>query len=148
MHGYGILLIVLVVLFIRALKKKKEKLPGGLTRTTLSPYEEAIQALEALTVPVASTEVKPYYTALDGVFKRYLSRTFGWKAQQFTTSDVLIHLPGILENAGERSELAETLRLGDAVKFARYFPEVAWHSKAQEQIKKAIDTIHKIKDKS
>jgi len=142
------LLIVLVVLFIRTLRSKAVTGSRFASRTNILPYEEAIQALDALSLPVASADIKGFYVSLDNILKRYLTRAFGWKASQFTTTDILLHLPDLMTSAEERSELAEVLRLGDAVKFARYFPEKVWYDKARTQIRKSIDSLHKIEKTS
>lgn len=142
--GSALVLIVLVVLFVRAIRSRK-KTPGKRAdvRSSLPPYEEAVRALEALGIPAASAGIKPFYTSLDDIIRRYLTRAFDWKASQYTTTDILMKLPDIMTGADERSELAEALRLGDAVKFARYFPESAWQEKSLGQVRKAIDTLHK-----
>jgi len=136
-------LIVLVVLFIRALRARKAGVSAKAAAPLEPPYEEALASLEALNMPVASADIKPYYTRLDAIFKRYLSRAYGWKTSQFTTTDLLIHLQDTVTDREERSAIAETLRLEDAVKFARFFPGNELHLRAQAQVRKAIDILHK-----
>jgi hypothetical protein len=142
--GSGVLLIVLVIFFIRSFRSGKTPGKRAESRSALTPYEEAIKALEALGIPAASADIKPFYTSLDDILRRYFTRAHGWKAAQFTTTDILVKLPDIMAGADDRSELAEALRLGDAVKFARFFPESAWQAKSLGQVRKAIDTLHKI----
>jgi hypothetical protein len=142
--GSALLLIVLVILFVRAIRSRK-KAPGkgAESGSSLTPYEEAVKALEALNIPAASADIKPFYTSLDDILRRYFSRAYNWKASQYTTTDILMKLPDIMTGPDDRSELAEALRLGDAVKFARFFPESAWQTKSLGQVRKAIDTLHK-----
>ena len=138
----ALVLAALVFLFVKSLRSKKAKtISAGATADP--PYEEAIKALEALQVPVASADIKPYYTRLDSILKRFLSRSYGWNTSQFTTSDLLIHLQDTVTDPRERSAIAETLRLEDAVKFARFFPGNDLHLQAREQVRKALDILHK-----
>jgi hypothetical protein len=144
----GVLLIVLVVLFIRALRSGKIKGIKAPFSASDPPFDEAIKALEALSIPVATADVKPFYTSLDNILKRFLSREYQLKAMQFTTSDLLSHLQDVLRDPGELSALAEVLRLGDAVKFAKFLPGSEWHPKALERIRTSIQIIHKIEKTS
>lgn len=139
----AVILAVLVVLLVRSFRTRKAKTQTAGAIPPDPPYEEALKALDALVIPVASADIKPYYTGLDGILKRYLSRAYGWKTSQFTTSDLLIHLQDTVTDRGERSAIAETLRLEDAVKFARFFPGNDLHTQAREQVRKALDILHK-----
>jgi len=133
----------LIFLLIRALRSKKSAVEGGEPAETLPPYEEAIRNLDALALPDASADIKPFYTALDGVLKRYLFREYGWNTSQFTTSDLLGRLSERVSDGRERSAIAETLHLEDAVKFAKYFPGNELHKQSREQVRKALDILHK-----
>lgn len=137
----GALLIVLIFLLIRTLTRKKRKEEEAALAEP--PYEEAMQALGTLQMPVASADIKPYYSRLDEILKRYLARAYGWKALQFTTTDLLLKLQDVLDDPGERSALAEALRMEDAVKFARFFPGNEAHQRSMDQVRKAIDILHK-----
>ena len=141
----GLVLIVLIVLFIRALRSgrigKGKDAAAGLSK--LTPYEEAVKALEGLAIPLAAADIKPFYTTLDDILRRYLVRAFGWKATQYTTTDILMNLPDVMPGAEDRSELAGTLRLGDAVKFAKFFPESSIQESSLKQVRKSIDLLHK-----
>jgi predicted nucleic acid-binding protein len=144
----AVVLVALVFLLVRALLSKKAKAAGAEAVPVDPPYEEAVKALDALPLPVAAADIKPYYTRLDAILKRYLSRNFGWTTSQFTTSDLLIHLQDTVTDPRERSAIAETLRLEDAVKFARFFPGSELHVQSREQVRKALAILHKTNPES
>ncbi|TDW99461.1 DUF4381 family protein [Dinghuibacter silviterrae] len=139
----AIVLAVLIVLLVRTLRSRHEITTGKRAAPLDPPFEEAVKALEDLALPVATADVKPYYTRLDAILKRFLSRNFGWKTSQFTTTDLLTHLQDTVTDPGERSAIAETLRLEDAVKFARFYPGNDLHQQAKERVRKALDILHK-----
>lgn len=135
-------LVLLVILLVRTLRKKKV-LTEAESLSSDPPYEEAIKSLEGLREPVASADIKPYYTRLDGILKRYLLRAYGWNSLQFTTTEMLAHLQVVITEPGESLALAEALRLEDAVKYARFFPGSDDHIRALAQVRKALDLLHK-----
>lgn len=138
-----ILLAFLIVVLVQSSRSRKKAAPGEEPLASLTPYEEALRNLDGLALPEASADVKPYYTALDGVLKRYLFREYGWNTSQFTTGDLLGRLSERVTDARERSAIAETLHLEDAVKFAKYFPGNELHKQSREQVRKALDILHK-----
>lgn len=137
------LLAFLIVVLVQSSRSGKQTTPGGEPLVSLTPYEEALHNLDGLALPEASADVKPYYTALDGILKRYLFREYGWNTSQFTTGDLLGRLSERVADARERSAIAETLHLEDAVKFAKYFPGNELHKQSREQVRKALDILHK-----
>jgi hypothetical protein len=134
----SIVLVGLIILLIRMLRTKK--LLGK--QASEPPYEEAIKTLEDLPIPMATADIKPYYTSLENILKRYLSREYQWKTQQYTTSELLMRLQEDMQDSTAFSALAEALRLGDAVKFAKFFPDNNWHTQSKDRVRKAIDYLH------
>lgn len=139
----AVALVILVILLVRSLRSREKVQANEAAIPALPPYEEALKALEGLSLPVASADVKPFYTGLDSILKRYLSRAYGWRTSQFTTSDLLQHLQEAVPDAGERSAIAETLHLEESVKFARFFPGGDLHTMAKGQVRNALDILHK-----
>ena len=106
------------------LKSRRGKpMVAGAPAGTLSPLEEAISKLRALEAEHLANkeEWKKYYSALTGIFKKYIEKRFGSPALQKTTGELLLMLNGMLDKQVV-SETAEALRIADAVKFARYQP--------------------------
>ncbi len=134
----SVVLVGLIILLVKMLKTKKLAAKAAAS----PPYEEAIKALEDLPIPMATADIKPYYTSLENVLKRYLSREYQLKTGQLTTSELLMHLTEVIKDADAFSALAEALRLGDAVKFAKFFPDSNWHTQSKDRVRKAIDYLH------
>ena len=112
-------------------------------QSKLSPYEEAMQALEKLAgYDLQKTgELKLYHTKLSDVFKRYLGRKQNKDLANRTTGDLLIKMA---ENSFQQeniSTLATALRCNDAVKFAKYIPASFESGDCLAKIKETINLI-------
>ena len=122
-------IIILVLLIKRMLRRPVRK------KELADPYKEATDGLNKLSAMV-----------LSDIFKRYVGRVYNRKVSHFTTEEVLLY---IKDKAGvsDLSGIAEALRLGDAVKFAKYLPGDNDNKTAFITIKKAIDNIHTLTSK-
>jgi hypothetical protein len=118
--------LALVVWLIR--KKKILKVPGRAPAAPrLSPYEEAIQQLEELErqhLP-ENGSVKIYYTRLSEIFRLFLSRRIGVSSLAETSEELIGQLRRMPVAAESFVEIADTLRMSDFVKFAKYQPGIA-----------------------
>ena len=134
----GILsLIALGVLVWLCLKSRAGKPPAGAPVSAFSPLQEAMNGLRQLEAEqlTGKGEWKKYYSVLTGIFKRYMERKFQAHAMQKTTGELLLQLKSRLGKEPV-SEIAEALRIADAVKFAKYQPE-------EEQAAISLHTIEK-----
>ena len=144
--GGALLAIVIAWLVYRYLKNRKGKSTGEFV-SSLSPLEEAMQALselQALDLQNA-IEIKQYHSGLSVIFKRYLSRFHNKNLMNKTTDDVLIHLS---ENGFVKdriSNIAVALRTGDAVKFAKYLPTATESEHCLIEVKEVIQFIENTK---
>ncbi len=89
----------------------------------LPPEEEALKALRALEASelLHKQHVKPFYTQLSEILRRYLWRRFGIAALEATTSEIVVQLSKT--GAGRLSTPADSiLQACDLVKFARLKP--------------------------
>ncbi|MBX2923322.1 MAG: BatD family protein [Chitinophagaceae bacterium] len=127
------LIAVLVWLWMRS--GKKQPVAAAPTIEKRSALQEALEKLLQLqqeNLP-AKGEWKKYYSVLSEIVKTYSSKRFTLPALQYTTDELLVNL-----TAGASREtlgkLAESLRIADAVKFAKYQP-------GTEQATKDIHTI-------
>lgn len=138
-----ILLGVLVWLW---LKSRKSKTPAGIAFSALSPLQEALNALRQLEAQKLTDkrEWKRYYSVLTDVFKRYMERRFQIPAMQKTTSDLLMELKAI-PGHGPVSEIAEALRISDAVKFAKYQPTEEQSAVSLHTIEQTIQALDHLK---
>jgi len=116
-----LLLIVIILLIIRLVKRsKKEKV----FTPALSPYAEAIKSFTELEEKklLEKAEVKQYHSSLVEILKRYLSRTINPRFREQTTEELLLGLSDINIDKEQLSVVSNTLRMADAVKFAKYLP--------------------------
>jgi len=117
-----ILIGMLVWLWMRS--RKRAPLPLKPVEVKGSPLEEALQQLRELKRAgyIERGEWKLYYSTLTEVFKNYNERKYRSGFPQKTTDEMLITLNQELPK-DMISGLAGTLRVADAVKFAKYRPE-------------------------
>ena len=138
----GIIALLASIYFLRKKKVIAERQPDE-TPSKLNPLEEAIQALEILkkTAAVSSPELKLYYTQLNEILKRYLQRKTGASQVAKTNADLIYQLQRKQWQKDEVLQLAQTLRLADVVKFAKYIPGAGENISAVDSIGKSIQSL-------
>jgi hypothetical protein len=136
-----ILLVVLVVYLVKYFKRRKK--PASVFNSKLSPFDEAMQSLDALQKEqlLYKGDVKQFHTRLIDIFKRYLSRKMQKNIFNLTSSEVLLSLNDTLLSKADTSLIAGSLRMTDAVKFAKYFPPTSESESALINTKKVIEQI-------
>ena len=141
-----ILLIALVIYLVKTSKKKKD---SGIFDSKLSPYEEAMQLLEQLQKEnlLESNELKEYYSRLSDIFKRYLSRKTNTYQMHLTTDELLVEINELDLSREKVSDFANCLRMGNAVKFARYVPPDYENKRCFSETQEMITHINNIKNK-
>ncbi|HPN60486.1 MAG TPA: hypothetical protein PLU11_14960 [Chitinophagaceae bacterium] len=108
----------------------------------ISPLDEALDGLQKL--KSANAETKLFHTRLADIFRMYVYRKKGLLSLQKTTDDLVVQLRELGLSKAEFDELAQVLRLGDFVKFARFIPSATDNEKAFETIKKSIEKIEQL----
>jgi len=144
----AITLAVLVAAALYFLKRKKPLIPQAKEdKIKLSPYEQARQSLVQLKKEQwpENGEWKKYYSELQDILRVYVQRRYGVGALQKTTSELLIQLRGAGITEDPLSRIAESLRIGDAVKFAKYEPGVTVAAESFDIISNAIENLERIK---
>lgn len=133
---------VVVYLFLRKKKAPVQQAPV----IKLSPYEEAIQALEALQKKKLpdSGEVKTYYTTLNDILRVFVMRKLKVATLEKTNEELIGELKKRRLNEDSFKELATALRMADFVKFARYLPGAEENEKNFTTIRSAITTLNNI----
>lgn len=136
-----ILLVVLVVYLVKYFKRRKK--PASVFNSKLSPFDEAMQSLDALQKEqlLYKGDVKQFHTRLIDIFKRYLSRKMQKNIFNLTSSEVLLSLNDTLLSKADTFLIAGSLRMTDAVKFAKYFPPTSESESALINTKKVIEQI-------
>jgi len=139
---------VLAIALIAWLMRKKKKQAGLSTIAVpaLPPYEEAMKALSAIndrdwTQPLAT---KNYYTELNDIFRVYVNRAMGITSLEKTNDELIVQLKQSGMSKDSFSHLAQSLRMSDFVKFARYQPQQAENEENVEVIRSSIKTLNNI----
>jgi hypothetical protein len=131
----AVLVAVIIYLLVRKRKKPIPKIPF------VDPYKEARLELEKL--GKENLTAKMFYTRLVDIFRLYISRRKGIASLQKTTDDLVVQLRSLRLPAEEFNRLAQSLRLSDFVKFARFEPAASDKNDSFKTIKQFIDDIEK-----
>ncbi|MBP6431928.1 MAG: DUF4381 family protein [Ferruginibacter sp.] len=134
-----LLLIILIFIAVKLFKKKR----GNANVSRQSAYDEAMQHLQKLKAYSFQDNLstKKYYLELSTLLKHYISRKQNKTFYSSTTSDILVYCKSKTMAANDLSILANTLRIGDAVKFAKYLPTNEENEESWQTIKTVIDLL-------
>lgn len=144
--GAALLLLLTVLVYYLVKHFRRRKKPAFLFNSKLSPLDEAVQSLEGLQKEqlLQKGEIKKYHTRLTDIFKRYLSRKMGINMLNLTSSEVLLSLNDTLLPKIDTALLAGSLRMTDAVKFAKYSPPIYESESALVNTRTVIQQIDKL----
>jgi BatD DUF11 like domain len=135
--GGAVLLVLLLVYLLR----RKKPAPAAKPAASTDPYEEAMIELEQL--QNSKPESKQYYTRLTAIFRMYVFRRKGILSLQKTTDDLVVQLKDLGMPKDEFEKIAQALRLGDLVKFAKYAPNAEEDRAVYDEIFNSIKRIEK-----
>lgn len=143
----GILLLIAIIIYL--LKKFRKKPATEIFASKLTPIEEAIKNLNDLKERrlLELGQVKEFHTSLVSIFKRFLSRKLSKDVTSLTTSETLLVMEQANYGMDNTSLLAGTLRMADAVKFAKYQPSVAESEASLKQTKMVVEKIDNLNTK-
>jgi len=130
-------LLVAAIIYLLLRKKAKPVSKGA----SLNPYKEAKQELEKL--QKESLPPKAFYTRLVDIFRLYISRRKGIASLQKTTDDLVVQLRSLKLPGDQFNRLAQSLRMSDFVKFAKFEPAENDKTDSFKTIKDLIDDIEK-----
>ena len=134
--------LVIVIWLIRK-KKLLKKLTAVRQTPRLSPYEEALSELKELEqahLPEKGS-VKVYYSRLGEIFRVYLLRRLKISSLAETSEELIRELRRLPLPAEQFSALAETLRMSDFVKFAKYEPQAADNEQHFRVIRGSVEVL-------
>ncbi|MEO6961370.1 MAG: BatD family protein [Puia sp.] len=119
----------------------------GPRKSSLSPLDEALAALEALKkMPLTdAASVKKYYSGMNDILRVFLGRTMALTAMMRTNEELILRLSRVDMNKDSFTHLAGTLRMSDFVKFAKYIPDVYDNERNLEVIRSSIMIINEIR---
>ncbi|MEI9957223.1 MAG: hypothetical protein WDM90_13180 [Ferruginibacter sp.] len=142
--GAALLLLIIGFILWRYLKNRKKEVSPIVSNSKLSPYDEAMQNLDKLKQLDLNNaeEVKKYHAGLSEIFKWFISRKQRVSIMNKTTGDILVHLADNNLPKENITTAATALRIGDAVKFAKYLPPVYESEQCLTGIKETINYIN------
>jgi len=132
----ALLIAAIIYFLVRKKKKPVVKIP------IVDPYREARQELEKLVKENLTSKL--FYTRLVDIFRLYISRRKGIASLQKTTDDLVVQLRSLKLPAEEFNRLAQSLRLSDFVKFAKFEPAESDKNDSFKTIKAFIENIEKM----
>ena len=134
--GAALLLILILLFFPKGKKEKKVVIENK------DAYKNALTELENLRKERSfEKDPKVYYTQLIQVFRKYLSQRKGIQSHTKTTDDLAVQIKSLNINGNGYTNLLQTLRLSDAVKFAKFNPDVSTNETSLNTIKESIQQI-------
>jgi hypothetical protein len=135
--------VALVIWLVRKKKPMKVWVPRQIPR--LSPYEDAIRQLDELANQrlVEDGSVKMFYSRLGEILRVYLYRRIGIASLAETSEELIGQIRQLSLQPQQFQDLAEALRMGDFVKFAKYQPELADSESHYRIIRGAIEELNR-----
>jgi len=139
-----LLSLLAVIYFLK--RSKLEAQPVPVIRTTLDPYQEALRMLDELNsqqLPEKG-QVKTYYTRLNDIVRQFVTRKTGVPTMEKTNEELLLQLTKLGLRHEDTLPLAQTLRMSDAVKFAKFVPAVADNQQSYQQVRSSMEVLNNI----
>ena len=125
----------LAALIFLYLRRKGGEAPSAVSRKPrLSPYDEAYRALRRLRDSglLEEGQLKPYFTRLSEIIRRYLERRYLIQAMESTTTQLLDQLRKMSLALDELKLFRDFFPCCDLVKFAKYAPPVPEQERVTE----------------
>jgi len=133
----GLILAFMLFLYIRYLRKKREK-PIETPKPLLPLVPPHIWALAELDELIREKlwqqgKVKLYYSRLTDIVRRYIELRFKVPALEQTTEEIVRDFTeNVIVKDDIIAELSKLLKLADLVKFAKWHPVTEEHEKSQQ----------------
>lgn len=147
--GVAALTLITLVLVIWLVLKKKllRRAIAAAPVARLSPYEEAIRQLEELHKQGVGEDgqVKMYYTSLNDILRLFVLRRLGIASLAETNEELIGQIKRLPLTGSQFDELAETLRMADFVKFAKYQPAATDNERSYQVIRQSVDHLNEIR---
>lgn len=140
-------LLVLIGIIIFTINYfRKNKTEKKIFQAKLSPFDEAIKSLNDLHQQelLQMGQAKQFHIKLSDIFKRYISRKLNRNMFNLTSTGMLMAMNETLLSREDTSLLASSLKMADAVKFAKYIPPAYESEQAFSNTKNVIEKIDKL----
>ncbi|MEJ7737737.1 MAG: hypothetical protein WKF97_09950 [Chitinophagaceae bacterium] len=131
--------------FLRKQAPQKQ-LPGKKDEPVLGPFEEAMSSLEKLHNQQLPRQglVKQYYTGLNDILRLFISRKVKVVTMQKTNEELIMQVKQLNLPHESFIQLAQTLRMSDAVKFAKFNPENEDNELSYRHVKTTVELINEL----
>ena len=136
---YAIASFIVVAGIVYILTRKKKSVAPRTVE--IDPYTEAKRQLENL--QKEDLPAKQFSSKLVDIFRYYMFRRKNIASMQKTTDDLIVQLRTLKVDDKNYTDLAQTLRMSDFVKFARYEPSTEDKKRSFEMIKHSIEIIER-----
>lgn len=140
---WAVAALAVAALILLYLRRRDGEAPSKVSRKPrLPPYEEAYQALCRLRDSglLEEGQLKPYFTRLSEIIRRYLERRYLIQAMESTTTEVLDQLRKLALALDELQLFRDFFPCCDLVKFAKYAPPVPEQERVTELAFRILET--------
>ncbi|MEP6746407.1 MAG: hypothetical protein ABJB86_01705 [Bacteroidota bacterium] len=112
----------------------------------LTPLQEALEAINDLQKRGYAEPVraKIFHTELNDIFRQYVYRKTNIATMEKTSGELMLQIKQFNLPVDDFTILAQTLRMNDAVKFAKYQPVENENQQAIETIKHSVEKLDAI----
>jgi hypothetical protein len=144
--GAVTLIALVLVVWLVGKKKLLQRLMTAAPVVLLTPYEEAIRQLDELHKQGAGEDgqIKIYYTRLNDILRLFVLRKLGIASLAETNEELIGQIRRLPLTHQQFDELAETLRMTDFVKFAKYQPGPVDNEHSYQVIRQSVDQLNAI----
>jgi hypothetical protein len=125
-------------------KKKSIAIPKPKKNEIVHPYEWAMQQLQLLQQKnlIATHQHKLFYTELISICRNFSDAQLLANTNNKTTDEYMLWIKGRIGNEPEQVKYFQLLRLGNAVKYAKYTPATLENDEAFATAKNFINTLY------
>ena len=144
--GLAVISLLVVIYYLRKKAPVQEQVVVKKTLSALTPLQEALQSLDELKTKgfLQNGEIKVFYTRLNDTLRHYVYRKTNFATMEKTSGELMLQLKKYNLPQDDFTLLAQALRMGDAVKFAKYQPGVIENEQSFEHTRRAIEQLDKI----
>jgi hypothetical protein len=142
----AVTLIAMAIIVYLLRKPRKSAAPPQPVMPALTPYQEALQALEELRKQGwgQNGEVKTYYSRLNDILRVFIFRKLNMTTMEKTNEELITQLRQLPMDRESFQQLVKALQVADSVKFARYQPNKNDNERNFAVIQTAITTLNNI----
>lgn len=141
----AIALTVIVIAVVLMLLQKRKKHASVAITNHLPAYEWAIAALKDLKQQQQTLNTFRFFLELDGIYRNYLQRSGIADAMHTTADELMVKMDTEIKDASLKTRFYQTIRLINAVKFARHKTAETEKETAISSVTEVIEHIEKKK---